>query len=56
MKVWEDKKTQEMLWKQHFLGFLSDIVYTVFYAKVYKHSYKKAFQDFADNVMGVVSE
>ena len=52
MQVWEDTKAQEILKKQHFLGFFLNIVYTAFYAKVYKHSYNKTFQDFAENVMG----
>jgi hypothetical protein len=38
------------------LAFSFNIVYTAFYAKENKHSYKKTFQDFAENTVGVLSE
>lgn len=45
-----------MLLIQRSCLFARTIVYTAFYAKVYKFSYNKIFQDFAENVKEVLSE
>lgn len=56
MKVWKHTKKSRTLVYPRFVTFLMDIVYTVFYAKVYKHSYNNTFQDFAENTICVLSE
>lgn len=56
IQVWTRNKKPRMLLKQRFVTSPLNIVYTAFYSKVYKHSYNKTFQDFAENAAGVLSE
>ena len=56
MKVWTRTETPQTLLNQRLWGFSCNVVYTVFYAKVYEPSYNKSFKDFLKNVASALYE